>query len=73
MKPDRNDLLHIESSALIVIVLLLFLPWWCACPLALAVGAGKELWDKGHGGIASWGDIIHDIVGIILGIGIYLI
>ena len=72
MKIDRNDLLHIESCALIVIVLLLFLPWWAACPLTLLVGIGKELWDKEHGGVPSWSDIVFDLIGIVVGMGIYL-
>lgn len=67
MKPDRNDLLHAETCALITVVLLAFLPWWAACPLTLAIGIGKETWDKGHGGVAKWSDLAWDAVGAIIG------
>lgn len=73
MKIDRNDLLHIESCALLVLVLLLFLPWWAACSVTLAVGIIKECWDAGHCGVASWSDIVFDIAGIMAGMGIYMI
>lgn len=67
MKPDRNDLLHIESCALIVIIVGAFLPLWSACLAALVAGIVKELWDREHGGVPSWCDIFLDIVGIIIG------
>jgi hypothetical protein len=70
---DRNDLLHVESCALIALLLLTCLPWWAACAITLAVGIGKELYDKEHGGVCTWSDIVFDIVGIMLGMGVYLI
>ena len=73
MKPDRNDVLHIETCALIALVLLLLLPWWAASAIALAAGVGKEVYDKEHGGVPSWSDIIYDVLGIMLGMTIHLI
>lgn len=70
---DRNDLLHVESCALLALVLLLRLPWWAACAITLAVGVGKEVYDGVHGGVASWSDIIWDVIGIMAGMAIYLI
>jgi len=70
---DRNDLLHVETSALIALLLLAFLPWWAACAITLAVGIGKELWDKEHGGVPSWSDIVFDVLGILGGMAIYMI
>ncbi len=68
MRPDRNDLLHIESCALIVVFLGAFLPLWLACLTALVAGIGKELWDKYHGGVSSWGDVMWDLCWISVGI-----
>lgn len=73
MKFSRNDILHVESCALIALVLLLFLPWWAASAIALTAGIGKELYDKEHGGVPSWSDIIYDMLGIMLGMTIHLI
>lgn len=67
MKPDRNDLLHIETCALIVLVLSAFLPLWLSAILAFIIGIVKELWDKEHGGVASWRDVGWDAVGTIIG------
>jgi len=68
MKPDRNDLLHVESCALLALLLLAFLPWWAACSATLAVGIGKEVYDKEHGGVPSWSDLLCDCAGVALGI-----
>jgi len=67
MKPDRNDLLHVETCALIVVAVAALLPMWVACIVALLAGIGKELYDREHGGVPSWGDIICDCAGVALG------
>lgn len=65
----RTDgLLHLETSALIAVTLGKFIPLWIAALVTLIIGIGKELWDKEHGGVASWHDIGCDIAGIVLGI-----
>ena len=63
----RDGLLHIESCALIAVVVGLVTPWWVALPIAIAVGLGKELWDSEHNGVANWHDVICDIIGAVLG------
>lgn len=69
LRLTRTDgLLHLETSALIAIALSLFLAWWIAGLITLAIGIGKELYDKEHGGVASWHDIGCDIGGIALGL-----
>ena len=68
----QDGLLHIESSALIVVIFGLFLQWWIAGIISLATGIGKELWDIKHG-VPTWHDIICDIIGVIIGIFIVLI
>ena len=68
MKLNRNDILHVESCALLCIVLALLLPWWWAAAGALAAGIGKELWDREHGGVPSWSDVLWDIAGAAAGI-----
>lgn len=68
MKLKRDSLLHAETSALLCIVLALLLPWWWAAAGALAAGMGKELWDREHGGVPSWSDVLWDIAGVAAGI-----
>lgn len=68
MKLNRNSLLHAETSALLCIVLALLFPWWWAAAGALAAGIGKELWDREHGGVPSWSDVLWDIAGAAAGI-----
>lgn len=62
----RDDLLHIETCAIIAIVVSIVLPWWAGGLVALLAGAGKELWDIRHG-VASWKDLLYDLAGSILG------
>lgn len=66
----RDGLLHLETCALIVIVAGLLVPWWAAGLIALCAGIGKEFWDKEHGGVANWHDVICDAIGIALGVGL---
>jgi len=68
MSIRRDSLLHMETSALIVVVLALVLPLWLAALVALAAGIGKELWDKEHGGVPSWSDVAWDCIGTALGV-----
>lgn len=63
----RDGLLHIESCALLVIVLSLGLPVWAASVLGLLVGIGKEVWDGCHGGVPSWHDVFCDCIGVAFG------
>ena len=51
----------------IATILSLFLSWWGAVLITLAIGIGKEVYDKISGkGCAEWLDLIADIVGIII-------
>lgn len=60
---------HIVVSAIIAVALNLFLPWWVAALITLAIGVGKEVYDKVSGkGCAEWGDLLADLVGILIGI-----
>ena len=68
----RDGLLHMETCALIVIVVGLAVPWWAAGLVGLAAGIGKELWDKRHNGVPSWHDVICDLSGIAVGILVLL-
>lgn len=61
----QDGLLHITVSAILLIVLSVFLPVWVSAILALGIGAGKELWDKNHQGhCSSWHDFICDCIGV---------
>lgn len=62
----RDGLLHIESCALIAVVAGLVLPWWCAGLAALFIGIGKEWWDT-RNGVATWHDMICDVIGAVIG------
>jgi putative lipoprotein len=60
---------HIVVSAIICVALNLILPWWVAGLLTLAIGVGKEVYDQLSGkGCAEWGDLLADLVGILIGI-----
>ena len=60
---------HIILSAIIVVVLNIFLPTWAAALIALAVGGLKEFYDyKTGSGQVQVKDIICDIVGLIIGV-----
>ena len=69
----RDHLLHAETCALLCIVLALLVPWWAAALGALAAGVGKELWDREHGGVPSWSDVLWDAIGVAAGVLITLI
>ena len=60
---------HLILSATIAVVLNLFLPWELAGMITLAVGIGKEIYDKASGkDCAEVKDIVCDIAGIIIGL-----
>lgn len=60
---------HIVVSAIIAVALNLFLTWWVAGLVTLAIGVGKEVYDKVSGkGCAEWSDLAADVVGILIGI-----
>ena len=70
----RTDgLLHIETSALIVVLLAAFLIWWKAAIIAWVIGFAKELYDHLKGGIVSWHDIGCDAAGVLIGLFISLL
>ena len=73
MKVKQDRLLHAETSALLCIVLVLVLPVWLAGVLAFLVGIGKEMWDRSHDGVATWGDILWDAFGVITGVVIAIL
>ncbi len=62
----RDDLLHIETCALIAVIVALVLPWWAGGLVAICAGIGKELWDINHG-VSTWKDVIYDFIGAIIG------
>lgn len=60
---------HLILSAIMAVALNLFLPWWVAALITLAIGIGKEVYDKVSGkGCAEWKDLLADVVGILIGI-----
>lgn len=65
----EDKLKHIVVSAIICVALNLFLPWWVAALITLAIGVGKEVYDKvSKKGCAEWGDLLADLVGILIGV-----
>ena len=69
-----DGLLHVIISALIVLIMQIFAPWWAAVLVAFLIGVAKELiWDlwfkKGQMQVK---DLICDLAGIIIGcLGIF--
>ena len=68
----RDGLLHIETCALIAVAVSLFLPWWVGGIAAMVAGVAKELWDTKHG-VATWHDVICDLIGVAIGIGLSVV
>lgn len=65
----EDKLKHIVVSAIITVILNLFLSWWVAGVITLAIGVGKEVYDKvSKKGYAEWKDLLADLVGILIGI-----
>ena len=69
-----DGLLHVIISAMIVLIMQIFAPWWAAVLVAFLIGVAKELiWDlwfkKGQMQVK---DLICDLAGIIIGcLGIF--
>ena len=65
----EDKLKHIVVSAIIMVILAIFLPKWIAAIVTLSISIGKELYDKYSGkGYAEWKDLFADIIGILIGI-----
>ena len=65
----EDKLKHIVVSAIIAVALNLFLPWWVTGLITLAIGVGKEVYDKVSGkGHPEWEDLAADLVGILIGV-----
>ena len=56
-------------SAVIMVVLEMFLPTWVAVVATLCVGIAKEVYDKVSGkGCFEWMDLVCDCIGILIGV-----
>lgn len=65
----EDKLKHVVVSAIIAVALGLFLPWWVAGLITLAIGVSKEVYDKVSGkGHPEWKDLLADLVGILIGV-----
>ena len=69
----RDKILHAETAALIVIVVSILCPWFVGAAIAVSASIGKEIWDKYHGGVPSWADLVADLIGVGFGILIALL
>lgn len=60
---------HTIISAVILLILQTFLPWWVAILVTLAIGVVKEgiydMWLKK--GTPQWKDIVCDLIGVLIG------
>lgn len=64
----NDGMKHFILSATLTALLSLILPWWMAAAGTLAVGLGKEAYDRITGrGMAEWKDVMCNIAGIIVG------
>ena len=65
----EDKLKHIVLSAVIMVLLSLFLHKLVAAIVTLAIGIGKELYDKYTGkGCAEWKDLLSNAIGIVIGL-----
>ena len=65
----NDGMMHVILSALISSVLNILIPWELAAMITLAVGIGKEIYDRVSGkGCSEIKDIVCDIVGILIGL-----
>ena len=71
----RTDgLLHIETSALIVVLVSIVISWWVGVGVSAVAGVGKELYDRSHEGhCAEWHDVICDGIGVVIGAVVVLL
>ena len=66
---DSDGMSHVILSSIIACLLSLVMPWELAALATLAIGIGKELYDKHSGkGCAEWKDLVCDIIGILIGV-----
>ena len=65
-----DKILHCTVSATIAHLLIVVgCAWWLAAMITVAIGIGKEIYDKVSGkGTAEWRDLAADIIGVIIGI-----
>lgn len=65
----EDGMKHIIISSVIAMLLNLLIPFWVAGLLTLAIGVGKEVYDKVSGkGHPEWKDLLADLLGIVIGI-----
>lgn len=64
-----DGMAHIIVSAVMLLALQIFLPWWIAVPAVLAIGVAKEvIYDKWLSkGTPQWKDILCDFIGLLIG------
>lgn len=59
---------HFILSCTLTALLALALPSWVAALVVLAIGLGKEIYDRVSGrGCAEWKDVLFNLCGIIIG------
>ena len=70
-----DGLAHVLVSLVLCAVLAVFLPWWAAVIITLAVGVAKEfVWDLWlKRGTCDLKDVLCDVMGILLGVFIVLL
>lgn len=64
-----DGLLHVIISAMMVLIVQIFTPWWAAVLVAIVAGVAKELiWDLWlRNGQIQVKDLICDLAGILIG------
>lgn len=62
-----DKILHFSVCLGITLLLYPLFGWW-SIGTALATGVGKELYDWRDYGNFSWGDIIADVIGVLVGV-----
>ena len=72
MSKYLDKIYHAISCLVITLITALFLNWWIGLILAVLAGILKEVYDAKWGTGWDWYDILADMLGVVLGVGVYL-
>lgn len=73
LKIQDDKLLHFSFSCILLFGTTIFFPFIESLVIVISIGWLKEIWDEYYGNGWSWGDIIANIVGILLGVIILIL
>ena len=72
-KFGMDKVAHFSMSAFLALSFSCFLPLWASVPIVLALGIGKEVYDRKNTGLFDKKDLVADVLGTMLGAGVWLL